>query len=134
MVAASVSGQKYLNRNADEGFAKSLKTTDSALVTIDSIITTSNEAGVVLVNVVGYNPLTSDAVTGIKAFRYKVTAGTVSLGTISDVSAIVTDTGLGTATFAISVVSNKIYLRVKGKLSTAVYWRSVTQRKSIQKE
>ncbi len=134
MVTATVSAQKYLNRNADEGFAKSLKTTDSTVTAIDSLITTSNEAGVVLVNVVGYSPATSDAVTGIKAYRYKVVNGTVTLGTVSDVSAIVTDSGLGTATFTISVVSNKIYLRVKGKAATTIYWRSVTQRKSIQKE
>jgi hypothetical protein len=112
---------KYQDRNSDHQIVKTLTTTDSVTTNIDSLVTTANEAGIVTVSVIGYKPTTSAAVTGVKTFRYKVVNGTPTLGTITDVSAIVTDSDISTSTFAINVVGTKVYIQVKGKLSNTIY-------------
>lgn len=97
-------------------------TTDSAIDPIDSIVLNPTEAGVVEVTVTGLNQLTGDAVTGVKILRYKNAAGTLTLGSATDVLASTTDTGLGSATWSITSVNNNLYVNVKGKNTISVKW------------
>ena len=124
---------KFLNRNPDEEVVKSLITTDSSYHYIDSLVVTPNEAGIAKVYVIGYNTDSLEAVTGVKIFRYSVKNGTLSLGAVSNDLSTVTDADLGTATFDVSLVNNKIYVRIKGKLNFTFYWRSITKRQTIYK-
>ncbi|MFT3680704.1 MAG: hypothetical protein QM791_23790 [Ferruginibacter sp.] len=108
-----------------------LTTTDSAYQTIDLLEVASNEAGIIEVQVLGYNDSLSIAVTGKQIVRYKKVAGTLTVGTASNILAKETDTGLSTATWDISTSSNNIIIRVKGRLNYTVKWES---RVKIQKK
>jgi hypothetical protein len=103
-----------------------LKTTDSANHYIDSVVLAANEAGIATVEVVGFDSTNAVAVTGSQVVRYSKVAGTLTLGSPSNILAKVTDTGLGTATFSINAVNNNIYILVKGKLTYTVKWVSLT--------
>lgn len=104
------------------GQQATMTTTDSAIDPIDSIVLNPTEAGVIEVTVTGLNQLTGDAVTGKKILRYKNVAGTLTLGSATDVLTSTTDTGLGTATWSITSVNNNIYVNVKGKNTVSVKW------------
>lgn len=113
------------------------KTTDSTLTYIDTITVANNEAGILEVQVTGYNDSLSIAVTGKKIVRYKKVAGTLTLGSITDVLATEVDsnlqnTPLGGATWTIVAASNQIYVRIKGKVPYNIYWDCLrTQQKKV---
>jgi len=105
-----------------------LTTTDSAYNTIATIPIAANEAGILDVQVTGYNDSLSIAVTGRQVVRYKKVAGTLTLGTPSNILAKETDTGLQYtnigSTWDISTSSDNIIIRVKGKLTYKIKWES----------
>lgn len=113
------------------------KTTDSTLTYIDTITVASNESGILEVQVIGYNDSLSIAVTGKKIVRYKKVAGTLTLGSITDVLATEVDTGLqntsvGGATWTIVAASNQIYVRIKGKVPYNIDWECLrSQQKKV---
>lgn len=112
-------------------------TTDSTFYYIDTITVAANESGILEVQVIGYNDSLSIAITGKKIVRYKKVAGTLTLGTATDVLATEVDTGLqnspsGGAAWTIVAASNQIYVRIKGKNTYNVYWESLrTQQKKV---
>lgn len=120
-----------LSFNAGETLAATVATTDSTLTYIDSFVLKTNEAGVLETTVIGYASDTAYAVTGVKKVRYNKRRGTLTLGTVIDEQAVVTDAALGTSTFDIVAASNKIYVRVKGKAATNIRWYSWTRRKNL---
>lgn len=101
-----------------------LTTTDSALNIIDTVAITDNTAGMLEVQVVGYDSVGS-GVTGKQIYRYKKVAGTLTLSAATQIMAIVTDTGLGTSTYTVTATaSDNVQVKVKGKLTFTVLWRS----------
>lgn len=130
--AQHTSAQTVLNVNHDNRLFKSITTTDSTLTYIDEIKVANNETGIVEVYVVGYAADTAYGLTGVKKVRYTKRGGTLTLGSVIDEQAVVTDAPLGTATFDIVAASNKIYVRVKGKADTTIRWVSIASRKAIR--
>jgi hypothetical protein len=126
------SAQTFLNVNGDQRLHKTIVTTDSTLTYIDEIKVGANETGLLEVHVVGYAADTAHGLTGVKKVRYTKRGGTLTLGSVIDEQAVVTDTPLGTATFDLVAASNKIYVRVKGKAATTIRWYSVTSRKAVR--
>lgn len=107
-----------------------LTTTDSVVTAIDSIVVAANEAGIIRVTVVGYNADAPAGITGIKYVRYKKVAGTLTLGTVTDIAATVTDSELsGSTTWTIVASGNNIIVRVKGKipLTSGIKWKCRTE-------
>ncbi len=108
-------------------------TTDSTLRALDSIVVNSGEAGLVEVQVVGFNDSLSKSVTGSYIARYNKVGGTITLGTPTAVSTKVTDTELGTATFSLTTSGNNIIVQIKGKDTYTIRWTSVVRRLYIKK-
>lgn len=128
-----VDAQKLILKNGDEQFAKVLKTTDSDYHYIDSFTVQKNEAGIVETTVIGFDTSGVKAITGVIKVRYVAANSTITLGTtITDVT-LVTDSGLSPGTFNYTSSGAKVYIRVKGALSTAVHWYSTVKRKAIYK-
>jgi hypothetical protein len=96
------------------------QTTDATPKKLGTIQIGATKAGLVTVSVVGFD--NTDAVTGIKAARYKKVAGTLTLGTPGAVLAVETDTGLGSATFTLSAVANNIDVMVTGAAGKTINW------------
>ena len=131
-ITTSVNAQKLINRNGDERFAKQYTTTDSTFTSVDSADINRNEAGIVEVIVMAV-AADGKSVTGNLLYRYHSVSGTITLATADAQSAIVTDSGLSPATFKCISSGTKIYLQVKGKLSTTLYWYTILKRRSIYK-
>lgn len=104
------------------------QTTDGSTITLGTVQSSDNEAGLLKVSVVGFEKAGGGTVTGVKVLRYKKVAGTLTLGTASDDLAIETDTALSGATFAITSVSNVITITVTGKASKAINWYAKANR------
>lgn len=105
-------------------------TTDSVVTALDSIVVAANEAGIIQVTLVGYNGDAPAGITGIKYVRYKKVAGTLTLGTVTDIAATVIDTELsGSTTWTIVASGNNIIVRVKGKipLTSGIKWKCRTE-------
>jgi hypothetical protein len=132
-VTVSSQAQSYLNRNSDEHTAHTLVTTDSAYHYIDSLVMGSSEAGVFEVTVIGYATDTLYAVRGTLKFDYINRNGTLTLGSVVNDIPITTDAPLGTATFDVTAVDNKAYIRVKGHFGNSILWYCIVKRKSITK-
>ena len=130
-IGAMAQRPTFVNRNGDERFGNNLTTTDSAFHYVDSVVIKANEGGIVEVSVVGFAKDTLYCVTGLKKVRFSKRAGTLTMGTVIDDMAVVTDTPLGTATFDLVAANNKIYVRVKGKLGNSITWTSVIKRKTL---
>lgn len=130
----------YSSRNGQETVAKVLTTTDSTLTYIDSIKLSTNQTGMVEVDVIGYAKDTAYSVTGKIGFRFNKRRGTLTIGTITELipitrDAILAHTSLGGATFTAVAVNNNIYIRVKGVTDTNVpslRWYSISKMKSQQ--
>mgnify|MGYP000025229101 CR=1 FL=1 len=122
---------RFVNQNGDERFGKSKSTTDSTLTYIDSIGIEDNEGGVYEATVIGYAKDTAYSVTGSVAVRFNKRRGTLTMGSVVEKQAIVTDAALGTATFTIVASGGKIYTRVKGKAATNITWYCIPKRRSI---
>jgi len=120
--------KKSNNTTFDYGREAIVTTTDSTLTYLDSIPIASNEAGIIEVQLIGFNDSTKTAVTGTKILRYVKTGGTITLGSATDVLATVTDATLGTATWTVTAVANDIVVRVKGKAGFTIRWQSKTRK------
>ncbi len=128
----------YSSRNGQENVAKVVTTTDSTLTYIDSIKLSTNQTGMVEVDVIGYAKDTSYSVTGKIGFRFNKRRGTLTVGTIVELipitrDAILAHTAAGGATFTAVAVNNQIYIRVKGVDDDNVpsmRWYSITKLKS----
>ena len=131
LISNTAKSQHFVNRNGDERFGYNLTTTDSEYHYIDSVTLNTNEGGIITVTVVGYAKDTAYCVTGQKSVRFNKRRGTLTMGTIIDDQAVVTDAALGTATWTLVAASNKIYVRVKGKQSNSITWTSIVKRKSV---
>lgn len=134
-ITATVNAQStFRNRNVTEGVVRALTTTDStAFRTIDSLTIGNNEAGFAIVHLVGFNDSAVSGLTGIKQVRYIKKAGTLTLGTVSDLQTTVVDTEISPANWQIVAVNNNLYVKVKGAQNITVVWSSVIQSKSIRK-
>lgn len=99
-------------------------TTDSTLTIMDTVAISDNSAGLIEVAVVGLDSL-GNGVTGKQIYRYHKAAGTLTLASATNISTAVTDAGLGTATYTFTATSsNNAQLKIKGKLTYTVHWRS----------
>lgn len=128
---ASAQRVTTVSRNGDERFAYNLTTTDSAYHYIDSVTIKNNEGGIIEVTVIGYAKDTNKVVTGLLKVRFNKHRGTLTMGTIIEDMAVVTDAALGTATWTLVAASEKIYVRVKGKLDESITWTSIIKRKTM---
>lgn len=131
-IAAPAISQKYVERNADGRLYKTYTTTDSFYHNIDTLPVTANEAGILEVKIVAIASDGTLAATGLLRYRYKVVAGTLTLGSVVNSQTPVVDSGLSPTTFDVSTTANKLYVRVKGHLTKTVYWYSVTKRSTVQ--
>ena len=129
----------YSSRNNDEHVAKVINTTDSTLTYIDSIKLGTNQGGVAEVYVVGYAVDTAQSVTGKLSIPFNKARGTLTLGSITEVSpitrigALLIHTAAGGATFTVVSVNDNIYIRVKGVTDASVprmRWYSIVKVKS----
>ena len=107
-------------------------TTDSAYHNIATVSVGNNESGVIQVTVAGLDSTNGKAVTGSLIARYIKTGGTLTLASSSNVSAVVTDSGLSPATWDISSSSNNIVVRIKGKLGVTIDWIADIRRTSVR--
>lgn len=127
---------RFTNRNFDERIAQRVVTTDSTLTYTDSLVLSTNEAGIVTVTVIGFAKDTAYSVSGVIQFRFNKRRGTCTLGTITAVEPITVDAvlqnGSGGATFTAVVVNENIYIRVKGKAAYDITWTTFVKMKSIR--
>ncbi len=130
--SASAQNNRYVKTDkgkyAEVGKTTILTTTNATATHIDSIVIADNTAGIVTAEIVGA-ATNGDAVTGKQIFRYKKTAGTLTLGTAANILAIVADAGITGGTFAYNVTAtNNLQIKVTGAAATTVRWRStITQ-------
>lgn len=127
----STAQSRFINRNGDERFGTSLKTTDSTLKYLDSVVTATNEGGIITVSVIGYSYDSTYSVTGVKSVRFNKRNGTLTMGTVVDEVPNVTDAGLGTATWDLVAANGKIYVRIKGRLNYNIIWTAIIKRKTV---
>lgn len=104
------------------GKMATVTTTDSTLTTRETITILNNSAGILIVTVVAHDSL-GNGVTFRGTYRYSKAAGTLTLSSVTNQSALTTDTGLGTATATFTAASNNCVLKLKGKLGYTVHWR-----------
>lgn len=114
-----------INRNATDHFTKTVNTTDATATQIDAITIGADESGIITIKVVGFDKVDGAAVTGIVGYRYVKTGGTLTLGSAIAIEPIVADTAVSGGTFAASVVSNNIVVKVTGKASVNMTWISM---------
>lgn len=112
------------NKLISLGHVKTGTTTDSTLAAFDSLAIMNNSAGIVVVTVVASDSL-GNGVTLKGTYRYHKSAGTLTLASVTNQSALTTDAGLGTATTTFTVTAtNNLVIKIKGKLGYTVRWRS----------
>ena len=110
------------------GHFKSATTTDSTLSIHDTLAIADNTAGLLTVTVAAYDSL-GDGVTSKVVYRYKKVAGTLTLAAGANISALVVDAGLGSATTTFTATaSNNVQLKIKGKLNYTVKWKTLIER------
>lgn len=106
------------------GSMKRVTTPDATPVVIDTLAIQDNSGGVIEVTCVG-SSAAGDVVTGKLIYRYKKSAGTLTVASAANESAIVADTNVSGATFAAAATaSNNLKITVTGKAGLAVKWRS----------
>lgn len=110
-------------------------TRDSVVYNIDSVNVASYETGILEVQVLGMNDSLGIRVAGKKIVSYKSVAGTITLGTITDVivdrDAGLQNTNLGGATFSITSTGTRIFITVKGKIPYILRWESLTSKQRL---
>lgn len=130
---AQADSSRYKGTNIPETIVTTFTTTDSVTTTAQTITIDNNAVGIIEIYAIGYANDIGDGVTACKIVRYKKEAGTLTLGTTSDILATEADSGLSGAAVTFSTSSNNITVRVKGKLATTVTWRLVVKRRSVLK-
>lgn len=128
---ASAQRVTTVSRNGDERFAYNKVTTDATATYLDSVIIKNNEGGIVEVTVIGYAKDSANCITGIKKVRFNKKAGTLTMGTVIDDPAVVTDANLASATWTLVSANNKIYVQVTGKAGVSITWTAIIKRKSM---
>ena len=118
---------RSVSENGAATYGKAITTTDSAFHNIDSIVLAPNEAGIVQVFVVGNGYDTAYSVRGAYTATYNNRRGTLTLDTPTALTPSVTDAALTTSTFSLVAGTNKIYVRIKGRLNYNVRWQSITK-------
>lgn len=100
------------------------RTTDSTTFhTVGTYAVATNEAGVLEVEVVGLDTTSSAGFcTGTKIVTYSKKAGTLTLGTPSDVLATTTSANMTTSSWQIAASSNNIVVQVRGTLNREILW------------
>lgn len=99
-----------------------LTTPDATPVIADTMAIADNSAGLIEVYGSG-SSAAGDGVTGKLIYRYHKSAGTITLGSATSASAIVADTNVSGATFAVAATaSNNLKLTVTGKSALPVQW------------
>jgi hypothetical protein len=112
--------QQVTEENAPIGdLVVSTPTTDATPTEILSITPADYSAGVLWIWFAGFDA--TNAITGIKAVRYKKVAGTVTLGTVGNLLATEIDGGL-TASLSITASSGNILVQVTGVAATDMEW------------
>jgi hypothetical protein len=107
------------------GKIATITTLDATPVIIDTLAITNNTAGILEVVVAGTSAA-GDGVTGKLYYRYKKVAGTLTVATAEVASAIVADTNVSGATFAIAATSyNNAKLTITGKAAVSIKWRTL---------
>jgi len=100
-------------------------TTNATPVIIDTVAVADNTAGIFEVAVSG-SSAAGDGVTGKLYYRYKKVSGTLTLATAEVASAIVADTNVSGATFALASTSfGNAKLTLTGKAAVTIRWRTL---------
>jgi hypothetical protein len=112
--------QQVTEENAPIGdLVVSTPTTDATPTEILSITPADQSAGVLWIWFAGFDA--TNAITGIKAVRYKKVAGTVTLGTVGNLLATEIDGGL-TASLSITASTGNLLVQVTGVAATDMEW------------
>jgi hypothetical protein len=112
------------NKNYNFSYEGSLRTTDSTTYhTIGTLGIGANEVGVIEVEVVGIDTTTTAGFcTGKQIVTYSKKAGTLTLGTPTNILAATTSASMTTSAFQITTASNNIIVQVKGTLNREILW------------
>jgi hypothetical protein len=112
--------QKVSEENAPIGdLIVSVSTTDATPTEILSITPADYSAGVLWIWFTGFD--SANAITGIKAVRFKKVAGTLTLGTVGNLLATEID-GSISASISITASSGSILVQVTGVAATDMEW------------
>jgi hypothetical protein len=101
------------------------RTTDSTTYhTVGTLSIASTEVGLLEVEVIGVDTTsTGGFCIGKKIVSYSKKAGTLTLGTPTDLLATVTAASTTTSAFQITTSSNNIIVQVKGTLNRDILWK-----------
>lgn len=124
--------QQVTEENAPLGdLVVSTPTTDATPTEILSITPADYSAGVLWIWFAGFD--STNAITGIKAVRYKKVAGTLTLGTVGNLLATEIDGGL-TASVSITTSTGDILVKVTGVAATDMEWAAEYKFLNVIKE
>lgn len=100
------------------------RTTDSTTYhTVGTYAIAANEVGLLEVEVIGIDTTSSAGFcTGSKVVTYSKVAGTLTLGTPSNILATTTSANMSTSSWQITTSSNNIIVQVRGTLSRTILW------------
>lgn len=100
------------------------RTTDSTTYhTVGTFAIAANEVGLLEVEVIGIDTTSSAGFcTGSKVVTYSKVAGTLTLGTPSNILATTTSANMSTSSWQITTSSNNIIVQVRGTLSRTILW------------
>lgn len=117
----------------DFGYSTTYTGTLGTAVNADTITVAANEGGLLRVTCVGYSDDSTSSVTGSKIVRYNKVAGTLTLGSPSNILAVAADTKITTATFSVAAVSNNICVTVTGVAGVTIRWKIIIEQLKIPK-
>lgn len=100
------------------------RSTDSTTYhTVGTYTVAANEVGLLEVEVIGIDTTSSAGFcTGSKVVTYSKVAGTLTLGTPSNILATTTSANMSTSSWQITTSSNNIIVQVKGTLNRDILW------------
>lgn len=124
--------QQVVYDNAPLGdLVVSTPTTDATPTEILSITPADYSAGILWLWFVGFD--SGNAITGIKSVRFRKVAGTLTLGTVTNIMATEVDGGL-TASVSITASSGDILVQVTGVAATDMEWAAEYKFLNVVKE
>lgn len=124
---ASLQAQTYIERNITGKIKRYLTTPSNTATKIDSITVSSNEAGIIQIQVIGLSSMGVNGITGTLQYSYSKASGTLTLGTSRIVDSVRVDSGISGATFAATASNNNIKISVTGKSGVPVRWTVITK-------
>lgn len=112
------------NKLYNYSYEATYHTTDSTTYhTVGTLNIATNEVGLIEVEVIGIDTTsTGGFCTGKQIVTYSKLAGTLTLGTPSNVLAATTSNSMTTSAFRITTSSNNIIVQVKGTLNRDILW------------